>query len=475
MIKNARVSLSAVKPFEQAVSMVTDLSPGLDRGIETIEQLILLLTDLANRLNDKISDMNEARDDLEEIIHQIEEVLAGLREQLNDLEDKLEELEDERDSTDEYSTYTDSDGDEHEARNPGYDDLCEQISDVEDEISSIEGQMRPHEQRLARAIDVNGMLASHIEASRSVIYSLEEKENSCKQLVSELADIKNRNFRKGEAARRSLKKIEELITAYLKVKMVYNPLVSTDAVISSSSGNNININILINRNDGNDNAEKVGDKSTAPARLDLTDEMIEKHQIKFNNEGRICEYEGRRYGGDYITYEERLDSASADDPMRGYYTGTRGESKYIPCTRTVEGVVVTEILKGYGQDGIEYRNAEPDFEVCSEAIVQINNMTEFRDPYIDKNRVQQPGNFSYADQELAKVWNAEGHDGRTNWTEEDVKKYRKANRLTWHEKCDARTMVLVRREINLYFRHSGGCAECKRRDSVGAEDGGFDE
>ena len=54
-------------------------------------------------------------------------------------------------------------------------------------------------------------------------------------------------------------------------------------------------------------------------------------------------------------------------------------------------------------------------------------------------------------------------------------RYRKANRLTWHEKCDAKTMVLVRSEINLYFQHSGGCAECKRRDSAGAEDGGFDE
>ena len=161
--------------------------------------------------------------------------------------------------------------------------------------------------------------------------------------------------------------------------------------------------------------------------------------------------------------------------MRGYYTGTRGESKYIPCTRTVEGVVVTEILKNYGLDGIEYRNAEPDFEVCSEAIVQINNMTEFRDPYIDKNGVQQPGNFSYADQELATAWSAVGRDGKTDWTEEDIKKYRKANRLTWHEKCDAKTMVLVRSEINLYFQHSGGCAECKRRDSVGTEDGGFDE
>jgi len=474
MIKNARVSLSAVKSFEQAVSVVTDFSPKLDRGITTIEQLFQLLTELANGLNSKISDMNEAKETLNDKIRQIEEVLARFREQLSDLKERLSDLESELASTDESYTYTDSEGNEHEVPNPAYVALCAEITGVEAEISSVKAQMLPYEQRLERATDVKGRLESHIEATGAVIYSLDEKKSTCKHLITELGDIKNGNFRKCNSARESLKKIEEIITSYLKVKMVYDSPANTD-LVSNPEAKNININININRNynrhvDDNQNAINPAKQNT-----NITDEDIQKHQIKLNKEGRICEYEGRRYGGEYKTYEERLDRASADDPMRGYYTGTRGESKYIPCTRTVEGVVVTEILKNYGLDGIEYRNAEPDFEVCSEAIVQIKNMTEFRDPYIDKNGVQQPGNFSYADQELATAWNAVGRDGKTDWTEEDIKKYRKANRLTWHEKCDTKTMVLVRSEINLYFQHSGGCAECKRRDSVGAEDGGFDE
>lgn len=474
MIKNARVSLSAVKSFEQSVSVVVDVSPKLDRGITTIEQLFQLLTDLSNGLNGKISDMNEAKATLNDKVRQIEEVLSRYREQLNNLNEELSGLEAELASTSESYTYTDSEGNVHEAPNPAYIALQARIAGVEAEISSVKAQMLPYEQRLERATDVNGRLESHIEATRGVIYSLDEKKNSCKKLITELEDIKKGSFRKCNSARDSLKRIGEIITSYLKVKMSYVSSGNTD-LASNTATKNINININVNRNDSRQINENQNLKDSDQQSMSLTDEYIQKHQIKLTREGRICEYEGRRYGGDYNTYKERLDRASADDPMRGCYTGTRGESMYVPCSRTVEGVVVTEILKSYGLDGIEYRNAEPDFEVCSEAIVQINNMTEFRDPYIDKNGIQQPGNFSYADQELAKAWNAVGHDGITNWTEEDVKKYRRANRLTWHEKCDTKTMVLVRSEINLYFQHSGGCAECRRRDSVGVEDGGFDE
>ena len=83
-------------------------------------------------------------------------------------------------------------------------------------------------------------------------------------------------------------------------------------------------------------------------------------------------------------------------------------------------------------------------------------------------------NFPQADEELAKIWNFEERDSKTNWTARDVYKYRKANKLTWHEKCDMETMVLVRTEINEFFKHSGGCAECNARDAYNEGDD-FDE
>ena len=175
MIKNARVSLSAVKLFEQSVSVVTDISPKLDRGITTIEQLYQLLTELANGLNNKISDMNEAKVALNDKIRQIEEVLARFREQLHNLNEELSGLKVELASTPESYTYTDSEGNVHEAPNPAYIALQARIASVEAEISSVEAQMLPYEQRLERAMDVNGKLESHIEAIKGFIRMMKRR------------------------------------------------------------------------------------------------------------------------------------------------------------------------------------------------------------------------------------------------------------------------------------------------------------
>ena len=116
-------------------------------------------------------------------------------------------------------------------------------------------------------------------------------------------------------------------------------------------------------------------------------------------------------------------------------------------------------------DGIEFKNCEPDYSKCSEGTVRIENMTENR-----------PSNFAQADIKLADQWNKEMREGRNDWKDEDVEKFRKSNNLSWHECCDTKTMNLVSRDIHgadtSVFLHSGGVAECRVRDHVGGE---FDE
>ena len=108
-------------------------------------------------------------------------------------------------------------------------------------------------------------------------------------------------------------------------------------------------------------------------------------------------------------------------------------------------------------------------------MVKISGMTENRENFTNNVGEIALGNFSQADIELAKAWNLGKREGRSNWEARDVLNYRKANKLTWHEKCDTETMVLVRFEINLFFKHSGGCSECRVRDAVVTDGGDFDE
>lgn len=473
MITRAKSNLSAVKTFDLAVAAVKDYSPKFDRGINCLEELFKQLSEFANNLRDNVKEMTTAQEALAVKIKNIEEILARLTAKLNQLEEKLSDLEAQLASMPSTITVTDAEGESHEVSNPAYDALSARISAVEIEISAVRAEMHPHQVRLERANSVNGQLASHMDAVNGVIYSLEEKKNTCKQLQTELEGMQRQNLFQGSVAVEALKKIEEIIANYLRIKMVYENAMPSDREAAGAPGG-ININININKTTNIHEQRVVQQPEVKPVALSA--EEVKAHKVRFNDEGRIAQYDGKTFGGEYNSYDTRLARTSADDnPIFGRYEGIRGESKYIPSKRTVEGVIVTEILSQYGIDGIYYRNAEPDFEPCAEAVVKITGMTENRENYSDSTGEIALGNFSQADIELAKAWNLGRREGRSDWEARDVLNYRKANKLTWHEKCDTETMVLVRFEINLFFKHSGGCSECRVRDAAGTDGGGFDE
>ena len=173
----------------------------------------------------------------------------------------------------------------------------------------------------------------------------------------------------------------------------------------------------------------------------------------------------------YVSYEDRLKYTPSEN--RVTWVAESGESKCIPKTETEQGEAAKKKLEEKGLDGIEYINAEPDFSKCSEATVEIDDMTEYRYDYIDKDGTPLQGNFSKADVKCAEQFNAEQKNGKTDWTPRDVKDWRQENKYSWHECCDTKTMQLVPYEIHSYFSHSGGVAECKARDNNTG--GGFDE
>lgn len=156
----------------------------------------------------------------------------------------------------------------------------------------------------------------------------------------------------------------------------------------------------------------------------------------------------------YTSYKERLDCVPAG--THAYFEGTPGESKCVPNMESEKGRIVAEKLNRYGCDGVEYRDAVPDFSPCAEAIVKIDNM--------GPERYGPRENFDQACDKLAKQWNASMRDGRDDWKPSDVENWRKENRLAIHECSDMKTCMFVDRDIHDVFRHSGGVSECAHRD-----------
>ena len=228
-----------------------------------------------------------------------------------------------------------------------------------------------------------------------------------------------------------------------------------------------------------------GVPETAETQLDARSTYFkEGHSYETDDRGRIYKKDGEvipgveytSNGGKYrvdaggnvetlkegyqSTYKERYDRTPTEG-NRGSWTGDRAESCYKPNVETEKGAKAAEKLSEYGLEGIEYKDALPNFDACAEESVEID-MTENR-----------PSNFENADIECAKKWNEEGKGGRSDWSARDVANYRHDHNMTWHECADRKTCQMISRDIHDYFGHSGGVFECKKivEKSIG---GGFD-
>ncbi|WP_404936331.1 HNH endonuclease [Pseudoalteromonas sp. SR45-5] len=138
----------------------------------------------------------------------------------------------------------------------------------------------------------------------------------------------------------------------------------------------------------------------------------------------------------YTTYEERL----AQTPINnGSWSGERGESMFISTNPSVN-----EVIADYGVEGINYENAYPDFSPVAEVTYTINDIG-WESIGTDRTPLH-----NALDRKLAEDMDL---------PLKDIKKYRKVNSLTWHEKEDMKTIELVPTIINGKFKHVGGFGE----------------
>lgn len=100
-----------------------------------------------------------------------------------------------------------------------------------------------------------------------------------------------------------------------------------------------------------------------------------------------------------------------------------------------------EILDEYGIDSIPFKDGYPDFSEISKGEVEIDDFTDKR-----------ASNFAQADEKMAE---------QRGCTPKEVRDWRVANKYTWHECEDCKTMQKVPREVHGNVSHSGGVSMYK--------------
>ena len=180
---------------------------------------------------------------------------------------------------------------------------------------------------------------------------------------------------------------------------------------------------------------------------------VEKSKIK-DIDGRIDV--SKKSEKLYTTYKERINRTPKNN-----WSENRGESLY-----KVQDSEAQKYLKSKNLDGIEYKNAIPDFDKVSEGTCRIPKMSEYREDYYDaEKKCYIEGNFTQYDKIMKKKLEDKGFqikdikcdDGRVRkiWFDSKGVPY------TRHEKVDMKTMQLVPFAIHKECKHSGGVAEIK--------------
>jgi hypothetical protein len=141
----------------------------------------------------------------------------------------------------------------------------------------------------------------------------------------------------------------------------------------------------------------------------------------------------------------------------GKWSGEEGNSEWIPDPDFVpknpksnpEQLSWKQISAKYGVSSILFVSEQPDFSPISKGTVEIKDFSSERDD-----------NFDSADEELAV---------KRGCTKADVRRWRKKNKYTWHERKDCKTMDKVPTCVHGNITHSGGISETKKRRRLNGE------
>lgn len=179
----------------------------------------------------------------------------------------------------------------------------------------------------------------------------------------------------------------------------------------------------------------------------------------------------------YSSIEPKEPTKHLPTEKTGSFDDERGNSTFHPNDPKAQ-----EVLRNYGQDGVDYHNGDPDFTPFSthdspwgdvDSNVKIGHMTDQREnpsyEYGRRKDAHDPdadlGNFAQADNALAEKLNSENPDRNLNG--KDIEDWRKANGLTWHEIPDGESMQLIPADLHDACRHSGGVSEQRYLQAMG--------
>lgn len=318
MITKARISLSGVTAFKNAVFDLETISAKLESGICCLEDIWHGIDNRIVVLKQSNSDLEKGKDIAGKKYRESEEILAHLTAERESIQSDLDAVKSEIASTPASYTYTDEDGNSHEVPNPEYNALRDRASALESELAVIDEQIAEKQIQLDKAQSVAGRIAAQIDANNEVIYSLEEKKNDCARMITDIAEIKSCNTARCSKAYELLTKVEKIIQSYLDVTIKFDESVAYNGEKDITAERLVGVNISINVQQSGKN-ESYGQELTDDNGkiYRVGDDLIKNNTFQINGYEYKTDHIGRPISasGKLNINELGQSNRQMDDPM----------------------------------------------------------------------------------------------------------------------------------------------------------------
>ncbi|MED9969346.1 MAG: DNA/RNA non-specific endonuclease [Ruminococcus sp.] len=281
----ANVSLAEVTAIKEVAKELSCFDNRFNSGISCVEDLLQYLSQLGDIVMELSGKLQDSAVSLSEKKEKTENDIQKLRTELEQLHDELGYIKNQIANTAKTITIQISDEKAIAMPNPEYEYLQDVADSLRLKISEIEIEISMLQNKLDYIRMLNAQLNSYQNECKIDSAKIKEGISKCREIITNLTDLRNDNTKKSEEATGKLETICQIIEEYQSLKIVYDDSLAFDPLEKLGIEALINFgSMLISKMQNNTSSQKSSKDETRA--LDNDKPYREEVNPKTDDNGR---------------------------------------------------------------------------------------------------------------------------------------------------------------------------------------------
>lgn len=282
----ANVSLAEVTAIKEVAEELSCFDNRFNSGISCVEDLLQYLSQLGDKVNELSAKLQDCVLSLSEKKEKTEDEIQNLRTELEQLHDELSDVENQIANTDEFIEIPSQNETSVEIQNLKYLSLQSKASSIRLKLTKIERYITILQNKLDYIRSLNAQLNSYQNDCKTDYAKINECSSKCREIITNLADLRNDSIKKSEEATGKLETICQIIEEYQSLKIVYDDSLAFDPLEKLAIEALINCGSMLISKMQKNTTSKKNSKNGTPRANDNDKPYREEIKQKTDDKGR---------------------------------------------------------------------------------------------------------------------------------------------------------------------------------------------